>query len=95
MKRWPTPGRRFPRRPDGNSAPACGLGWYTNFDGNWENVPQDLIARAGAGNQVLMASLELDLMIIRNDRSLDGPRCAFSWRSVEEHLFDPLMEAIA
>lgn len=42
-----------------------------------------------------MASPELDLIVVRNGRPLDGPGRAFSWRSVEEHLFDPLMEAIA
>ncbi len=88
-------GTPVPRRPDGNSAPVCGLGWYTNADGNWVNVPRDAFAGAGAGNQVLMASLELNLILVRNGSPLEqGPGRAMSWRNVERHLFDPLMQAI-
>ena len=84
-----------PRRLEGNTVPACGLGWYTNFDGNWQNVPRDAFAGAGAGNQVLLAVPSQDLIFVRNGRALEeGPGRAMSWRGLERYLFDPLMEAV-
>lgn len=88
-------GTPVPRRPDGNTAPVCGLGWYTNSDGNWANVPTDAFAGAGAGNQVLMASPSLNLIVVRNGSVLEqGPGRAMSWRNVERYLFDPLMDTL-
>lgn len=88
-------GTPVPRRPDGNTAPACGLGWYTNADGNWAHVPKDAFAGAGAGNQVLLASPSLDLIVVRNGSALEqGPGRAMSWRNVEQYLFNPLMETL-
>src|SRR5262249_10337350 len=40
-----------PDRSDGDPRPASGLGWWTNFDGVWPDVPRDAFAGAGAGHQ--------------------------------------------
>ena len=57
-------------RPPGNPQPACGLGWYTNFDAVWPKVPRDTFPGAGAGNQVLLVIPSLDLIVVRNGGNL-------------------------
>ncbi|MCW5983524.1 MAG: serine hydrolase [Bryobacteraceae bacterium] len=85
----------LPPRPSGNPQPASGLGWYTNFDGVWPNVPRDAFAGAGAGNQVLLVVPSLDLVAVRNGALLAAPDEAGFWGGIEKYLFDPLMEAVA
>jgi len=84
-----------PPRPPGNPQPACGLGWYTNFDGVWGKVPRDAFAGAGAGNQVLLAVPTLDLIVVRNGSNLyDSSKGEGFWGGLEKHLFNPLMDTL-
>ena len=84
-----------PDRPPGNPRPACGLGWYTNFDGNWSKVPHDAFAGAGAGNQVLLVVPSLDLIVVRNGGNLYDPSKGEGfWGGVETYLFNPVMNAL-
>ena len=87
-------GTPIPTRPVGNPQPASGLGWYTNFDGVWADVPRDAFAGAGAGNQVMLVVPSLDLVVVRNGALLAGKESGF-WGGIEQFLFNPLMEAIA
>ena len=88
-------GMPLPERPPGNPQPASGLGWYTNFDGVWRNVPRDAFAGAGAGNQVLLVVPSLDLIVVRNGSALgDEKKGEGSWGGLESYLFDPVMSAI-
>jgi CubicO group peptidase (beta-lactamase class C family) len=84
-----------PERPPGNPQPACGLGWYTNFDAVWPKVPRDAFAGAGAGNQVLLVVPSLDLIVIRNGGNLYDPSKAEGfWGGLEKHLFNPVIAAL-
>jgi len=83
-----------PARPPGNPQPACGLGWYTNYDAVWPQVPRDAFAGAGAGNQILLVVPSLDLVIVRNGGTISAEGNRMFWGGVEEYLFNPLMEAI-
>lgn len=87
-------GTPLPDRPAGNPQPASGLGWWTNADGVWPQVPRDAFAGAGAGNQVLLVVPSLDLIVVRNGANLYDPsqREGF-WGGLEQHLFNPLMAA--
>jgi len=88
-------GTPLPDRPDGNPAPASGLGWWTNFDGVWSKVPRDAFAGAGAGNQVLLVVPSLDLIIVRNGSNLfDISKGEGFWAGMEQYLFDPVMDAV-
>jgi CubicO group peptidase (beta-lactamase class C family) len=88
-------GTPLPNRPAGNPAPASGLGWWTNFDGVWANVPRDAFAGAGAGNQVLLVVPSLDLIVVRNGSNLyDESKGEGFWSGIEQYLFNPVMEAI-
>ena len=89
-------GTPLPDRPDGNPAPASGLGWWTNFDGVWSKVPRDAFAGAGAGNQVLLVVPSLNLIVVRNGSNLyDSSKSEGFWSGIERYLFNPVMEAIA
>jgi len=89
-------GTPLPNRPDGNPAPASGLGWWTNFDGIWSKVPRDAFAGAGAGNQVLLVVPSLDLIVVRNGSNLyDSSKGEGFWGGIERYLFNPVMEALA
>ena len=84
-----------PPRPPGNPQPACGLGWYTNFDAVWPKVPRDAFAGAGAGNQVLLVVPSLKLIVVRNGGNLyDASKGEGFWGGLQEHLFNPLMDAL-
>lgn len=88
-------GTPLPDRPPGNPQPACGLGWYTNFDGVWPNVPRDAFAGAGAGNQVLLVVPSLELIVVRNGGNLyDSSEGEGFWGGLEKYLFNPLMKAM-
>jgi len=84
-------GTPLPPRTDDLSNPASGLGFYTNYDGAWENVPRDAFAGAGAGNQVLVVVPSLQLIIVRNGELLDTGENPKFWGGVERWLLDPLM----
>ena len=88
-------GTPLPDRPLGNPQPACGLGWYTNFDNVWSNVPCDAFAGAGAGNQILLVVPSLDLIVVRNGGNLyNSSEGEGFWGGLEKYLFNPLMKAM-
>jgi CubicO group peptidase (beta-lactamase class C family) len=78
-----------------NPAPASTLGWYSNFDGNWEFVPRDAFCGAGAGNQILVVIPSLNLIVVRMGGNLfDESKHETFWGSTEKYLLNPLMDAI-
>jgi len=88
-------GTPLPERPTGNPNPASGLGWWTNFDGNWRAAPRDAFAGAGAGNQLLLVAPSLDLVVVRNGELLGDPEQGEGfWGGLEKYLFTPLMETV-
>jgi CubicO group peptidase (beta-lactamase class C family) len=89
-------GTPLPERSGGDPAPASGLGWWTNFDGVWKQVPRDAFAGAGAGHQLLLVVPSLDLLVVRFGETLADPgEQGGFWSPVAEHLFNPLMAALA
>lgn len=85
----------LPISPDAH-APASGLGWYSNARGAWPALPPDAFAGAGAGHQVLLAIPSLQLVVVRNGANLE-PNLTDGrfWGAVYEHIFAPLMGALA
>ena len=81
----------LPDRLPGNPQPACGLAWYTNFDGNWPQVLRDAFAGAGAGNQILVVIPSLSMVIVRNGAQIDPQGF---WGGVVTYLFDPIVGAV-
>jgi CubicO group peptidase (beta-lactamase class C family) len=51
----------------------CGMGWWTNADGRYKDLPRDAVWGAGAGDQVLFVVPSLELVMVRNGRELAPP----------------------
>ncbi len=89
-------GTPSPDRPAGNPAPASGLGWWTNADGVWAQVPRDAFAGAGSGNQMLLVVPSLDLIVVRNGANLyDASKGEGFWAGIERYVFSPVIEAVS
>ncbi|MPY91247.1 MAG: serine hydrolase [Luteitalea sp.] len=84
-----------PARTPGNPNPASGLGWWTNEDGVWRNVPTDAFAGAGAGHRVLLVVPSLKLVVVRNGDWLneEGGAEGF-WGAIEQFVFNPVIGAL-
>ena len=48
----------------------CGMGWWTNADGRYPDIPRDAVWGAGAGDQILFVVPSLRLIMVRNGREL-------------------------
>ena len=48
----------------------CGIGWWTNADGRYPDIPRDAAWGAGAADQVLFVIPSLRLIMVRNGREL-------------------------
>lgn len=78
-----------------NPVPASTMGWYSNFDGNWEFVPRDAFCGAGAGNQLLFVIPGMNVIVVRMGGNLyDETKQETFWGSTEKYLLNPLMDAI-
>jgi CubicO group peptidase (beta-lactamase class C family) len=78
----------------------CGMGFWTNADGRYPNLPRDTCYGAGAGDQLLIVIPSLRLIVVRNGATLaPEPREA---REVFEAfhdarvkiLFEPVVAAV-
>ena len=88
-------GTPLPSRTPGNPRPGSGLGWYTNYDGVWPNVPRDAFAGQGAQQQVLLVVPSLDLIVVRNGGELSTPsEPERSWGSIVKYVFNPVLDAL-
>ena len=86
-------GAPLPARTEGNPAPASGLGWWTNFDGAWPNIPRDAFAGAGANQVVLLVVPSLDLVAVRTGGWMTTPETF--WGGILANVFDPIVRAVA
>jgi CubicO group peptidase (beta-lactamase class C family) len=48
----------------------CGMGFWTNADGRYPNLPKDTYYGAGAGDQLLIVVPSLNLIVVRNGEAL-------------------------
>ncbi len=48
----------------------CGMGWWTNGDGRYPEIPRDAVWGAGAGDQILFVVPSLQLIMVRNGQEL-------------------------
>ncbi len=87
-------GTPLPPRDDKDPAPACGLAWYSNFDGVWVRAPRDLFSGAGAGNQTLIVIPSMNTIVVRNGENMFDPDKGegFNYGTVN-YIINPLMDA--
>jgi CubicO group peptidase (beta-lactamase class C family) len=69
----------------------CGMGWWSNNDGSYPELPKDAFWGSGAGHQVLLVIPSLNLIAVRNGEVLDtvgaGPDAYH--RPLRRYLFAP------
>jgi len=88
-------GTALPPRPVGSPSPAPALGWYSNIDGVWPEVPRDAFCGSGAQQQILMVIPSLDLILVRNGGDLRTSGEHLSNHGAEErYLIGPMMKAV-
>ena len=83
-------GTPVPDRSAGTPGPGSGLCWWLNFDGVFRSLPRDAFWGSGAGNQVLLVSPILELIVVRNGSQLTDDHL----QGIAEFLFEPLAGAI-
>jgi hypothetical protein len=84
-----------PERNLSDPIPLSGLGWFSNRDKVWPELPRDAFCAAGAGHQLLLVVPSLDLIVVRNGNGLvpeDGD--VSFWKAAEEQVFNPIVAAI-
>ncbi len=74
----------------------CGMGWWSNNDGSYPELPKDAFWGSGAGHQILLVVPGLNLIAVRNGGNLETVAAEPSGfhNPVSRHLFGPLMEAV-
>jgi len=76
---------------DAGTPGPCGIGWWTNADNRYPDLPSDAVWGAGAQHQILLVVPSLGLIMVRNGRSLTTD---YERDAVAHLLFDPLIAAI-
>jgi CubicO group peptidase (beta-lactamase class C family) len=77
---------------EGINTPRPGYGWWTNRAGVWKTLPRDAFAGAGAQHQILIVIPSLDMIVVRNGRSLDASTTF--WQAAGQRLLQPLGETV-
>jgi CubicO group peptidase (beta-lactamase class C family) len=74
----------------------CGIGWWSNNDGDCAKLPRDAFFGSGAGHQILLVVPSLNLIVVRNGGVLaDTSHDPGAYHEpYHQFLFEPLMEAI-
>src|SRR5690606_21899982 len=69
-----------------------GIGWWTNADLRYPDIPRDAVWGAGAGHQILLVIPSLKLVMVRNGAALDAEDRERD--AVAHYLFEPLVSAV-
>ena len=81
---------------DAGTPGICGIGWWSNNEGNCARLPKDAFWGSGAGDQVVVVVPSLNLIAVRNGESLKLPKSGDDRyeRPVYKWFFEPLMDAV-
>ncbi len=74
----------------------CGIGWWSNNDGTYPELPRDAYWGSGAGHQILLVIPSLNLIAVRNGEVITpaaGDPNAYH-APVRRYLFGPLVNAV-
>jgi hypothetical protein len=73
----------------------CGIGWWSNREGDCAKLPHDAFFGSGAGHQILLVIPSLNVIVVRFGATLaetDHAPKAYH-EPYRLYLFEPLMEA--
>ena len=74
----------------------CGIGWWSNNDGSYPELPRDAYCGTGAGHQIVLVVPSLNLIAVRNGETIEttgGEPNAYHV-PLRRYLFKPLIDAI-
>ncbi len=74
----------------------CGIGWWSNNDGSYPELPRDAYCGTGAGHQIVLVVPSLNLIAVRNGDTIataGGEPNAYH-APLRRYLFGPLANAI-
>ena len=82
---------------DAGTPGPCGMGWWSNNEGDCAELPRDAFFGSGAGHQILLVVPSLNLIVVRNGNMLGNvePTPKSYHDAYRQFLFEPLMEALA
>jgi CubicO group peptidase (beta-lactamase class C family) len=81
---------------DAGTPGPCGMGWWSNNEGDFGELPRDAFFGSGAGHEIVLVIPSLNLIAVRFGNVLEETvhtPSAFH-EPYRQFLFDPLMEAI-
>lgn len=74
----------------------CGIGWWSNNDGSFPELPRDAYCGTGAGHQIVLVIPSLNLIAVRNGETIEavsGDPNAYH-APLCRYLFKPLIDAV-
>jgi CubicO group peptidase (beta-lactamase class C family) len=74
----------------------CGIGWWSNNDGSYPELPRDAYCGTGAGHQIVLVVPSLNLIAVRNGDTIataGGEPNAYHV-PLRRYLFKPLVDAV-
>ena len=74
----------------------CGIGWWSNNDGSYPELPRDAYWGSGAGHQIILVVPSLNLIAVRNGETMEtvsGDPNAYH-APLRRYLFKPLVDAV-
>jgi len=82
---------------DAGTPGPCGMGWWSNNEGDCAELPRDAFFGSGAGHQILLVVPSLNLIVVRNGNVLGNvePTPKSYHEAYRQFLFEPLMESLA
>jgi len=74
----------------------CGIGWWSNNEGECAKLPRDAFWGSGAGHQIVLVVPSLNLIAVRNGELIAAAASEPSQyhEPVRRYLFEPLVDAI-
>jgi CubicO group peptidase (beta-lactamase class C family) len=74
----------------------CGIGWWSNNEGECAKLPRDAFWGSGAGHQILLVVRSLNLIAVRNGELIApaGFEPSQYHEPVRRYLFEPLVDAL-
>ena len=71
------------------------MGWSANREGVWASLPSDAYAATGSGHQIVLLIPSLDMVVVRQGSQFpQSGSDSGLWPAFEQHLFEPLMDAV-
>jgi CubicO group peptidase (beta-lactamase class C family) len=81
---------------DAGTPGPCGIGWWSNHEGDCATLPRDAFFGSGAGHQILLVVPSLNLIVVRFGGLLArvNPDPKSYHEAYNKFLFEPLMDAL-